>query len=54
MKSSAGPVEVVCVELEGEGSLGVVAHGDVKVVQLVDVSEKRINLFLSIFFRIFT
>jgi hypothetical protein len=45
MKSSAGPLEVVCVELEGEGRLGVVADWDVQVVQLVNVPEKRINKF---------
>jgi hypothetical protein len=45
MKRSAGPLEVICVELEGEGRLGVVADWDVQVVQLVNVPEKRISQF---------
>ncbi len=40
MESPAGPLEVVGVQLEGEGGLGVVADRYVEVVELVNVAEK--------------
>ena len=43
MESPARPVEVVCVELEGEGGLRVVADGHVEVVKLVHVAVERTN-----------
>jgi hypothetical protein len=39
MEGSAGPLEVVRVQLEGEGGLREVADGYVEVVQLVHVPE---------------